>query len=62
MTTLQLKLRLANWNGPRALWRWPFGPKRPTELRVLQRRLAVARLGIGSPRQPVRLLPYEDLQ
>jgi hypothetical protein len=46
----------------RVLMHWPFGPKQPTELRALQRRLAAARLGVESPRRLARQLPYEDLQ
>jgi hypothetical protein len=62
MSTLRLKLLAPHWSAPRILSRWPFAPKRPPELRALQRRLAAARLGIESPRRPTPLAPYDDLQ
>jgi hypothetical protein len=62
VSTLRLRLLASNWNPPRVLARWPFAPKCSPELRALQRRLAVARLGIDAPRRPIRLAPYDDLQ
>jgi hypothetical protein len=59
---LRLRLLLVPQSTARVLMQWPFGPKQPTELRALQRRLAAARLGVESPRRLARQLPYEDLQ
>jgi hypothetical protein len=58
----RLKLLRVPQSAARVLTQWPFGPKRTPELRLLQRRLTAARLGVESPRWLARQLPYEDLQ
>ena len=62
MNTILLRLRLAP-RVPGRTWNpWPFGLKRSTEYRALQRRLAAARFGVESPRRRASQPPYEDLQ
>ena len=62
MSVPHLKDILTPLVAARAYAPWSPAPKYARELRVLQRRVAAARLGIGWPRRAVRDTRYEDLR
>ena len=62
MNTLHLKHFLSPLVAARGYAPWAITAKHTRELRVLQRRVAAARLGVSWPRQAVRPSLYEDLR
>ena len=62
MTTVQLKRFLGTLIRAQSHTHGNSAAKGTRELRLLQRRLAAARLGVGWPRQRVRPSFYEDLR
>ena len=62
MTTHQLKRFLGTLIRAQSHPQWSGAAKRTREFRLLQRRLAAARLGVGWPRHRIRPSFYEDLR
>ena len=62
MAALRLKQVLAPLLPPRHWSSWVFAPMYAQELRILQRRVAAARLGEWTPRRNTGQWRYDDLR